>query len=101
MEQERKSVRDFWDRASCGERLYLRQPTRDHYLAQVQARYALEPYVESFAPFNECRGNRLLEIGVGLGADHQRFAEAGAELYGLDLTPERCSTSGDVLRFSV
>jgi len=24
---------------------------------------------------------------VGLGADHQRFAEAGAELYGIDLTP--------------
>lgn len=28
----------------------------------------------------------MLEIGVGLGADHQRFAEAGAELYGIDLT---------------
>src|SRR5437016_2153494 len=32
------------------------------------------------------RGRRVLEIGVGLGADHQRFAEAGAELYGIDLT---------------
>ena len=29
---------------------------------------------------------RVLEIGVGLGADHQQFAEAGAELYGIDLT---------------
>jgi len=28
----------------------------------------------------------VLEIGVGLGADHQRFAEAGAELWGIDLT---------------
>lgn len=28
----------------------------------------------------------MLEIGVGLGADHQRFAEAGADLYGIDLT---------------
>jgi SAM-dependent methyltransferase len=28
----------------------------------------------------------VLEIGVGLGADHQRFAEAGADLFGIDLT---------------
>lgn len=28
----------------------------------------------------------MLEIRVGLGADHQRFAEAGAELWGIDLT---------------
>lgn len=28
----------------------------------------------------------MLEIGVGLGADHQRFAEAGADLFGVDLT---------------
>jgi ubiquinone/menaquinone biosynthesis C-methylase UbiE len=30
---------------------------------------------------------RVLEIGVGLGADHQSFAEAGAEMTGVDLTP--------------
>jgi SAM-dependent methyltransferase len=29
---------------------------------------------------------RVLEIGVGLGADHQQFAEAGADLWGIDLT---------------
>ncbi len=28
----------------------------------------------------------MLEIGVGLGADHQQFAEAGAVLSGIDLT---------------
>jgi ubiquinone/menaquinone biosynthesis C-methylase UbiE len=29
---------------------------------------------------------KVLEIGVGLGADHQQFAEAGADLWGIDLT---------------
>ncbi len=28
----------------------------------------------------------MLEIGVGLGADHQQFAEVGADLWGIDLT---------------
>lgn len=28
----------------------------------------------------------MLEIGIGLGADHQQYAEAGANLYGIDLT---------------
>ena len=27
----------------------------------------------------------MLEIGVGLGADHKQFAEAGADLWGIDL----------------
>lgn len=39
-----------------------------------------------FASFSQAIGQRVLEIGVGLGADHQRFAEAGAVLSGIDLT---------------
>jgi len=30
---------------------------------------------------------KVLEIGVGLGADHQMLAESGADLQGCDLTP--------------
>src|SRR4029434_1670655 len=32
------------------------------------------------------RGLDVLEVGVGLGADHQLFAHAGARLTGIDLT---------------
>lgn len=49
-------------------------------------RYELEPFILDFAEFEKYRGKKVLEIGVGLGADHQKFAEAGAELYGIDLT---------------
>lgn len=79
-------VAEFWNRAACGEGLYLHGLDRAAYDAQARVRYELEPFIAEFARFEECRGLRVLEIGVGLGADHQRFAEAGAELYGIDLT---------------
>ena len=86
MYQDKQQVHDFWNRASCGEDLYLTNQDRIDYRAQAEARYALEPYIPDFADFAQSEGLRVLEIGVGLGADHQRFAEAGAKLWGIDLT---------------
>lgn len=86
MNQDKQQVHDFWNRASCGEELYLVNQERLGYQVQSKARYALEPYIPDFAGFAQSKGLRLLEIGVGLGADHQRFAEEGADLWGIDLT---------------
>lgn len=83
----KRRVFEFWNRAACGEALYLASLDRAGYEAQARARYDLEPYIAEFARFEEARGLRVLEIGVGVGADHQRFAEAGADFYGIDLTP--------------
>lgn len=84
---DKAQVRDFWDRASCGEDLYLHGSEAADFAAQAQARYRLEPYIPDFARFAEAKGRKVLEIGVGLGADHEQFARAGAELSGIDLTP--------------
>jgi len=86
MTSEKQRVHDFWNAAACGEDLYLPSTDRAGYDAQSRARYELEPFILELAHFEDSLGKRLLEIGVGLGADHQRFAEAGAELYGIDLT---------------
>jgi len=85
-DEQKRQVHDFWNRASCGEDLYLAGSDRAAFEAQAEARYRLEPYIREFAQFETAMGRRVLEIGVGLGADHQQFAEAGAELYGIDLT---------------
>lgn len=83
---EKASVCDFWNRASCGEEQLLPSQDRGGYEAQRAERYRLEPYIPGFAGFEGCHGMRTLEIGVGLGADHQSFAEGGADLWGIDLT---------------
>lgn len=86
MHADKKAVQDFWERASCGEELYLSDVGRQGYIDQARRRYELEPCIEPFAAFSSAKGKSVLEIGVGLGADHQRFAAAGAILCGIDLT---------------
>lgn len=86
MSELKNEVHDFWNEASCGEDLYLNTSDKAGYLAQMHKRYELEPFIEPFAKFAESTNLDVLEIGVGLGADHQCFAQAGARLTGCDLT---------------
>lgn len=83
----KESVRDFWNAASCGERLLLPSLDRAGFDHQAHERYRLEPFIAPFAEFSRWNGRLVLEIGVGLGADHQKFIEAGAKTTGIDLTP--------------
>lgn len=82
----KKQEKEFWEDASCGERLYLDTPSKEGYLKHLQKRYELEPEILTFAQFEKHMGHNVLEIGLGLGADHQKWAEAGAFLFGADIT---------------
>jgi 2-polyprenyl-3-methyl-5-hydroxy-6-metoxy-1,4-benzoquinol methylase len=85
--KEKILVKNFWNKVSCGEELYFHGDSDEKaFIAQSKIRYELEPYIVNFADFASTKNKKVLEIGVGLGADHQCFAEAGAHLYGIDLT---------------
>lgn len=86
MREDKQAVQDFWEDASCGERLYLAGLEKADFVRHTQKRYELEPEILEFGNFKQFNGKRVLEIGVGLGADHQQLAEAGADLFGVDLT---------------
>jgi SAM-dependent methyltransferase len=81
-------VRRFWDAESCGE-VYAEGGTAEERLRKhAEARYHLEPYIRDFARFGEGSGQDVLEIGVGMGADHLEWARSGPRrLAGIDLTP--------------
>jgi ubiquinone/menaquinone biosynthesis C-methylase UbiE len=81
------AIHDFWNEAACGELLLMQgKSLKDQFRHQAKLRYEWEPEILDFVGFERYRGKRVLEIGVGLGADHQRWAEAGAEVFGIDLT---------------
>ena len=79
-------VAEFWNAAACGEAQLLQAPTVQGFRVQALKRYSLEPYIISFADFDQWTDCDVLEVGLGLGADHERFAAAGAKLSGVDLT---------------
>ncbi len=92
------AVRDFWNTAPCGSR-YLE--TRGDFDCHAKARYGLEPFILSFAEFDKWAGKRILEIGVGMGADYVHWLKAGAIATGVDLSEaslaqaaKRCELAG-------
>ncbi|OSM02168.1 class I SAM-dependent methyltransferase [Magnetofaba australis] len=90
-----QQVQSFWERQSCGEVYAQGQSERDFYLSETAARYALEPYIAEFAQFDDYADKTVLEIGVGMGSDHSRIAQAGpARLVGVDLTQRAIEHTG-------
>jgi ubiquinone/menaquinone biosynthesis C-methylase UbiE len=82
----KQSVHDFWDAESCGES-YAQVDGGVDLAEQERQRFALEPYLPRFARFAEGAGKDVLEIGVGMGADHLMWARSRPNsLSGVDLT---------------
>jgi ubiquinone/menaquinone biosynthesis C-methylase UbiE len=94
----KEELRDFWNADPCGSR-YL--GSADDFDAHARARYQLEPHIQEFAGFARCGGQRVLEIGVGMGADYLEWLKAGAHAKGvelssvsLELAKRRCQMAG-------
>jgi ubiquinone/menaquinone biosynthesis C-methylase UbiE len=88
MQADKHAVAEFWEREACGER---------YGAGQDVVRYRLEPEILRVADFASGSGKRVLEIGVGMGADLVRWARAGADVVGVDLTERAVSLTRERL----
>src|SRR4030095_3364706 len=78
-------VRDFWNANPCGTRYMSDEADLE---GHAHARFALEPYIRQFAQFTSAQNQRVLEVGVGIGADYVEWLKAGAHATGVDLSSE-------------
>jgi SAM-dependent methyltransferase len=87
MTDQKAEVRGFWNAGSCGEVYAGGLTAEEGFRAHAEARYRLEPYIRDFARFEEGCGQDVLEVGVGMGADHLEWAKSRPHhLAGIDLT---------------
>jgi len=81
-------VREYWDNKPCGTGGVRSEEGSIEYFEEIENhRYNVEPFIHSFAQFTHWHGKKTLEVGCGCGTDLLQFARAGAETYGVDLSP--------------
>jgi SAM-dependent methyltransferase len=90
MDRDKRQVQLQWDTDPCGAHAVADEPgSLDFYRGARRQRYEVEgPWFDRVVRFEEWAGREVLEIGVGLGSDHFRFAQAGGRMTALDLSRE-------------
>jgi len=81
-------VRDFWNTEACGTHfIQSAVDEADFYAKYREYRYKTEWHIPLVVPFEQGRGKKVLEIGLGNGVDGTMWAKHGADFTGVDLTP--------------
>lgn len=88
------TIRDFWQTHPCGDNLLSRKDfdaMEKFFIAYDAFRYGMESHIPACLDRLEVTGLRLLEVGLGQGAESEQLVRRGARWSGLDLTAEAVS----------
>ena len=83
-----EDIREYWGAKNIPQQWYsTKEPfSLQWYNDLAKARYSTYyEYIPKIAEFNSHPGERVLEVGVGIGTDLVQYAVGGAEVYGVDL----------------
>ncbi len=87
MHAAKSAVQAYWNHRPCGfAEVAPGVGPEAVFATHARLRYGREPEILDFATFSKWRARRVLEIGVGIGADYVRFSQAGALAVGVDLS---------------
>jgi 2-polyprenyl-3-methyl-5-hydroxy-6-metoxy-1,4-benzoquinol methylase len=81
----RKEAQKQWNKTPCGA-VETEEFDLDYFKRVADYRYEVQPWMHKFFDFENYKGAKVLEIGVGHGTDLLQFGKAGAECYGVDIT---------------
>ena len=95
----KRAVQEFWDSKPCGTQNSPSQPGSPQFFQEVEShRYEEEFHIPEVAEFADHRGERVLEVGCGLGTDGCQFAQGGAIYLGCDLSQRSLSLAREAFR---
>lgn len=81
-------IAEFWSQHPCGAHLVHEREWREFFLAYDRFKYALEPHILEELDRLDVAAKRVLEIGLGQGAEAQQLVQRRARYCGIDLTEE-------------
>jgi SAM-dependent methyltransferase len=99
-----QDIRDFWNGQPCGTNIVPPRDVTDdasflRYLDEYDTfRYEREGHIQTMFDRFDFAGKRVLEIGLGQGADSEQLIRRGAIWSGIDLTPASIEIVGRRLR---
>jgi len=94
------AVADFWDRNVANWKIAADlEPGSAPFFAEVE-RYRFDKldYLPRVVDYGAYAGQRILDVGCGLGTDLSRFAKGGAEVTGIDISARAIDLATDNFR---